>query len=190
MSIIIMFRVDNNLKDLLKTSKQYHSSLSLNKASPASSGAKTDLEGALCDDSRSSISQNGSSSDLSKMLRQQQQQQQAPQIKPKGVMLTSIHKVKFEPPRIYPSVNRKLPPVGLTLSKSITTRPILKTQNDYFSSPSSEISDASMASQGSSTNLESIKSTGSLRLPPIVACSDDFYAVLRELEDENQSLTR
>ncbi len=116
-------------------------------------------------------------------------------IKPKNVILnTTLNKVKFESTRNLPNVssNRGLPPVGLNLSKtsiSVNRRPILKAQHEYFSSPSSEISEASVASHNSSSsnNIDSIhyQSTATLKLPPIVACSDDFYAVLKELENEN-----
>lgn len=67
--------------------------------------------------------------------------------------------------------------------RSSIMKPILKFPNDYFSISLSEGSNSCNSSSESSEEPEKIKS---LKLPPIVGCSDDFYAVLRDMETENQ----
>lgn len=74
--------------------------------------------------------------------------------------------------------NRKLSTIK---TRHTIVKPILKLNSDYFSIPMSD----GCSSISSNDSNEPISSK-SLKLPPIARCSDDFYAVLKDLEQEEQ----
>ena len=81
-----------------------------------------------------------------------------------------------------------------SLVRSNSMKPILKFNQHNNLQQSQELFNNSSLASDRSASMSSTDSTNepvqmkTLKLPPIVKCSDDFYAVLRDLEHENEMI--
>lgn len=107
--------------------------------------------------------------------------------------------VKFQSINKFNKINSYLNNISVySPSQNLPIKPILKTSQSssdyYYYGGSNGVKNSSVASIGSTSQISSSLSnnylnrniTGSspVKLPPIVKCSDDFYAVLNDLEKE------